>query len=139
VIVVALLGALFVETQPSPVVDEAFWLLNGTKVTSVTVGSRVEARVVVRATAEYTGSIVVKVRKDVKWWFDSDYAASTTPTSLVGGQRLEIKLSFVPDEASSGRVWSLVGYFIEVEFSATRTRWVMEGTYPPRLHVVPQD
>jgi len=103
------------------------------RVTSATLGSRVEARIVVKATAEYAGSIVVKVRKDVALWFDKDYAISTVPASLIGGQKLEITVPFVPDEASGG---SLRGYLVEVEFSATKTTWTMENSYPPRLKVL---
>jgi len=133
IIAFALLAAHFVPTQPSPVVEETSWRVNSLKVTSVTVGSRVEARIIVKAAVEYEGSIVVKVRKDIALWFDKDYAISTTPVRLTNGQRSEIKLNFVPDQASGG---SLRGYFIEVEFSATKTTWTMENSYPPRLKVL---
>jgi len=132
IIAFTLLATRFVSTQPSPVVEDVSWRVNGREVTSAIVGSEVEAHIFVKATGEYTGSIVVKVRKDVAFWFDRDYAVSTTPVSLTGTQRFEIKLNFVPDEASSG---SLRGYFIEVEFSATKAQWVMDNSYPPRLRI----
>jgi len=132
IIAFTLLAAQFMVTKPSPIVEEASWKVNGSKVTSVTLGSSVEARVVVKAVAEYEGSIVVKVRKDIALWPDSDYAVSPMPLSLTDGQRFEIKLDFIPDEASGG---SLRGYFIEVEFSATKATWTMENSYPPRLKV----
>ena len=134
IVAFTLLAAQFVATRPSPIVDEASWRVDGLKVSSVLVRSGVEARVVVKAVGEYEGSIVVKVRKDIALWFDRDYAISTTPVSLVDGQKVEIKLYFIPDEASGG---SLRGYFIEVEFSATKTTWTMENAYPPRLTVLP--
>lgn len=132
IITFTFIAALFMPTQPSPVVEETSWRVNGLKVTSVIEGSRVEALIIVRAAVEYEGSIVVKVRKDIAFWFDKDYAISTTPVRLTNGQRMEIKLNFVPDQASG---WSLRGYFIEVEFSATKTTWTMENSYPPRLRV----
>ena len=132
-IVFALLATQYSATRPSPVVEEASWRVNGQKVTSVTLDSRVEARIVVRAVGEYAGSIVVKVRKDIALWLDRDYSISTTPVDMVDGQKLEIKLNFVPDEASGG---SLRGYFLEVEFSVTKTTWTMENSYPPRLTVI---
>jgi len=133
IIAFTLLAAQYVSTRPSPVVEEASWRVDGRKVTSVSLGSRVEARIVVKATGEYVGSIVVKVRKDIALWFDKDYVISTTPATLNGGQTLEIKLNFVPDQASGG---SLRGYFVEVEFSVTKATWTMENSYPPRLTVL---
>jgi hypothetical protein len=92
--------------------------------------------VVVRASEQYVGSVLVKVRKDVSWWFDSDYSVATVPVDMVGDGEAQLKVEFVPDEASGG---SLRGYFVEVEFSATGTSWTMDAGYPPRLEVIKQD
>jgi hypothetical protein len=76
---------------------------------------------------------VVKIRKDARLWFDSDFAVDTIPVDLAGGDEKTIELSFTPDEVSHGTITGLRGYFIEIEFRATGTTWTMENSYPPRL------
>jgi hypothetical protein len=68
-------------------------------------------------------------------WFDSDFKVDTIPADLAGGDEKSIELSFTPDETSHGTITGLRGYFIEVEFRATRTTYTMENSYPPRLTV----
>ncbi len=119
--------------RPSPIVDEAFWLAGEEKVSTVHIGSKMEAHVVIRATGEYVGSVVVKIRKDIAFWLDKDYAIMTEPLSLRGDERTELALAFIPDKASTG---NLRGYFIEVNFLVTRAKWVMENSYPPRLRII---
>ena len=135
VVVFALLSPNFGGGKPAPSVLEAFWRVDGQRVTSATVGDSVEAVVTVQASEQYVGSVILKVRKDVSWWFDKDYAVATVPVDLRGGAERELVLEFVPDEASVGRVGSLKGYFIEVEFSAVGASWSMDSAYPPRLEV----
>ena len=139
-VIFALLSPHFGGGKPAPSVLEAYWTVDEQRVTSARVGDSVEAVVSVRASEQYVGSIVVKVRKDVSWWFDKDYAVATVPVDMVGGgEPALLKVEFVPDEASVGRVGSLKGYFIEVEFSAVGASWSMDSAYPPRLEVVKQD
>jgi len=132
VLISGFFSVVSVRVRAAPTVQEAFWLVDDQKVSTATLGEKVEAKIVVKATEEYVGSIVVKIRKDIRWWPDSDYQVSTIPVNLKGGEEKEINLSFTPDEASGG---SLRGYLIEIEFQATRTTWVMENSYPPRLRV----
>ena len=136
VVVFALLSARSGRVAASPKVVEVFWRVDGQRVTSASVGDKVEAVVAVQATEQYVGAVVVKVRKDVQWWFDKDYVLATVPVDLRGGVEKEFKVEFTPDEASGG---SLRGYFVEVEFSATGTTWTMDAGYPPRLQVTKQD
>lgn len=131
--VFAVLFTRYVRVKASPIVDGAFWLTDDQKVTTAYIRSKVEAHVVIRATGEYVGSVVVTIRKDIALWLDKDYAVVTAPVSLSGGEKTEITLDFVPDETSVGR---LRGYFVEVGFSVTKTKWVMENSYPPRLAVM---
>jgi len=138
-VVFALLSPNFGGRKPAPSVLEAYWRVDGRKVTSASVGDSVEAVVVIKPSEQYVGSVIVKVRKDVSWWFDRDYAVATVPVDLRGGAERELTLEFVPDEASVGRVGSLKGYFIEVEFSAVGASWSMDSAYPPRLEVVKQN
>jgi hypothetical protein len=119
----------------APVVKEAYWQIDGQKASTSSLGQEVEAHVVVQATEQYVGSIVVKIRKDARLWFDSDFKVDTIPVDLAGGDEKSIELSFTPDETSHGTVTGLRGYFIEVEFRATRTTYTMENSYPPRLTV----
>ena len=134
-VVFALLAPHFGGQKPAPSVLEAYWRVDGQRVTSASVGDSVEAVVSVQASEQYVGSVVVKVRKDVSWWFDKDYAVATVPVDLRGGVERELALEFVPDEASVGRAGSLKGYFIKVDFSAVGASWSMDSAYPPRLEV----
>jgi hypothetical protein len=135
VVVFALLSPNFGGRKSAPAVLEAFWRVDGQRVNSASVGDSVEAVVTVRASEQYVGSVILKVRKDVSWWFDKDYSVATVPLDLRGGAERDLTLEFVPDEATVGRVGSLKGYFIEVEFSAVGASWTMDSAYPPRLEV----
>jgi hypothetical protein len=122
------------ETRESmqPVVKEAFWKVDGRIVTIASAGVEVEAQVVLKAIGEYNGSIRVRIRRDVALRPEKDCCVVNVPVNLVEGKEKEVKLSFVPDKLSGN---SLRGYFIEIDFSATKTKWVMENSYPPRLRV----
>jgi hypothetical protein len=136
-VVIALFSGGFGGGKSAPAVLESYWSVGGRRdTTAVVVGESVEAVVVIKPSEQYVGSVVLKVRKDVQWWFDKDYAVATVPLDLRGGVERELSLEFVPDEASGG---SLRGYFIEVEFSAVGATWTMDSAYPPRLEVVKQD
>jgi len=132
VLIFGLFSVVSFRARAAPIVREAFWLVDDQQVTAVGLGERVEAHIVVEAREEYVGSVVVKIRKDIRLWPDSDYHVSTIPVDLKGGEEKELKVTFTPDEASAG---SLRGYFIEIDFRATRTTWTMENSYPPRLRV----
>lgn len=135
IVVFALISSYIVRVRAAPKVKEAVWLVDGQRVSTANLGEEVEAHVVIQATEEYEGSIVVKIRKDIKMWFDSDFAISTLPINLAEGDEKTIEILFTPDEASRGGLTGLRGYFIEIEFKATRTTWTMENSYPPRLTV----
>jgi hypothetical protein len=134
-LVFGLLSALSGRRGAAPLVKEASWLVDGRKVSTADQGEEVRARIVIEATEQYVGSIVVRIKKDVSMWFDSDFQLSTISVELVGSQQKTVELAFTPDEASGGGWGSLRGYFVEIEFQATRTTWEMENTYPPRLTV----
>jgi len=136
VLIFVLFSRVSVRVRAAPIVPESFWTVGDSAVTTATVGERVEAHVVIEAVEEYVGSVVVKVRKDISNWPDSDYHVSTIPVDLSGGEQEEIKITFIPDQASGGGLRGLRGYFIEVNFQATGTTWVMDNSYPPRLKVL---
>ena len=135
IVAFALLSIHEGQVRSTPQVQEAFWQVNSHTVTNTTVNNEVEGHIIIKATEDYDGSIVLKVRKDISWWMDSDYSTKTMPVSLKAGQTTELELAFTPDQASAG---NLRGYFIEIDFSALRTKWIMENTYPPRLRVLSQ-
>lgn len=135
IIIFGLLPALLGRRRAAPLVEQAVWRVDGQEVSTVNMGQEVEAHVVIRVVEEYVGSIVVRIKKDVSMWFDSEFHQSTIPVSLAGGEEETIEIKFAPDEASGGGLGGLRGYFIEVEFRVTRTTWEMENTYPPRLKV----
>jgi len=134
VVVFVVFSARSSQVSSAPVVQGVFWQLNGGNVTAAHVGDEVEAHAVVKATQEYAGSVVVKIRKDVAFWLDSDYSVKTIPVNLTAGQATELVLDFAPDQASEG---NLRGYFVEIDFQTTHTSWNMENSYPPRLTVGP--
>lgn len=119
--------------RSGPLVQQVFWQTNDQNVTKAYLDGEVELHAVVKAAEKYTGSMVIKIRKDIAYWFDTDYTVKTFPLDLAGGRTAELNLTFSPDEASQGRTR---GYFVEIDFAATGTNWVMDDSYPPRLEVV---
>lgn len=134
-IIFGLLSALSGRGRASPTVKEVAWFVDDQKVTTTSLGTEVQARITIVATEQYVGSIVVRIKKDVKMWFDSDFTVSTIPVNLAGGDQETLRVNFTPDQASGSGFRSLSGYFVEIEFQATRSTWDMESTYPPRLKV----
>jgi hypothetical protein len=132
IVLFALLPAWSSRQRSTPVVQQVFWQVSSQNVTTAFVNQEVEVHVAIKAAEEYVGSVTLKVRKDVAVWFDSDYTVKTFPVNLGGDQVVELKLPFVPDQASAG---GLRGYFMEVDFLSKNTKWVMEDSYPPRLKV----
>jgi len=139
ILIVGLSSLLSNRRRNAPVVQDAFWEIGDQTVTTTRVGQEVEAHIVVRASEEYVGSIVVKIKKDINLWPDSDYHIQTFPVNIRGGETEDLTVSFMPDQASSGGFRGLKGYFIEVDFQASGTTWTMENTYPPRLTVTTRD
>ena len=121
----------------TPSVQDSYWVVAGKKSTPAvaSVGQEVEAHVVIEAKEEYIDSVVVKIRKDISYLPDTDYATKTIPVDVKGGQTADLEVTFAPDQTSAG---SLRGYFIEVDYSALHTNWVMDNAYPPRLTVQAQ-
>lgn len=124
------------QLRPAPSVQNSYWVVSGTRSTVAIVGEEVEAYVVIQVGEEYIGSVIVKIRKDLSYLPDTDYATATIPVDIKGGQSANLEMTFSPDQASTG---NLRGYFIEVIYSAQHTGWVMNNAYPPRLRVQAQN
>ena len=131
-----LVSRFSIRLRATPIVQEAYWAVGDQDVSISKLGEDVEATIKIEATEHYVGSIVVKVKKDIRFWLDSDYHITTIPLDLGGGEERMMKIGFSPDEVTRG---SLRGYFVEIEFQSTRTTWTMENSYPPRLKIVGND
>lgn len=135
VVVFALVSIRSTQLGSTPSVQDSYWVVSGKKSTVASVGQEVEAHVVIEAKEEYIDSVVVKIRKDISYFQDTDYATKTIPVDVKGGQTADLEVTFAPDQTSAG---NLRGYFIEVDYSALHTNWVMDNAYPPRLTVQAQ-
>ncbi len=115
-----------------PAIKEAYWKVDERTVTTANVGAEVEAHVVLKAIGKYNGPIRVKIRKDAALRPEKDCCVVNMPVNLIEGKEKEVELSFklLPPSLSGIR-----GYFVEIDFLATKTKWVMENSYPPRLRV----
>jgi len=139
-----------------PIVQDAYWEVSGVRVTQAQKGKEVKAHVIIRtlniSSVEYDiveGLITVVIKKDIRFWFDKEYAKMSWNIKLNPGETVELVLPFIPDEASS---ITLKGYFIELAFSGkylfpnhiisdSSVNWddgskgAMKDSYPPRLTV----
>jgi len=111
-------------------VMDVYWAVGGNTVTSVKKGDAVEVHVVCFAeSGSVSGTLLVKVRKDIAFAPDVDYATASFNVNLQAGSSQDYSFVFIPQEASKG---SLRGYHIEVWFRGEKI-WTMDDTYPPRL------
>lgn len=117
-------------TQGSLKVTSAYWVAGGQPVTSVEASGAVEAHVVCTAQGgPVAGSLLIKVKKDISYAPDTEYAEQAFHVDLETGASNDFHFSWIPDEPSAG---SLRGYFIEVWFDGQKVQ-TMDSSYPPRL------
>lgn len=110
--------------------ENVYWTVNRKTASSCELGETVQAHISFRAyDASVSGTIRVKIRKDIAGGFDEDFAVSDYDLQISKGETKSITLEFTPNEASSG---NSRGYFIEVEGEVS---WTMTDAYPPRLKV----
>ena len=136
VVVAALVSIRSRQVGSTPSVQDSYWIVSAKRSWVTSVGQEVEAHVIIEAKEEYIDSVVVKIRKDISYLSDTDYATKTIPVDIKGGQSTDLEITFTPDQTSTG---SLRGYFIEVDYSELHTNWVMDNAYPPRLAVQAQN
>ena len=122
-------------------VIDAYWTVDGARITTTKVGVTVVAHVKVKAedgTAQ--GMLTLKIKQDATAWFDEDYAIHEVSIVLTSGTEKEYIITFVPFDASGEDLKNVLGepelrgYYIEVEFKDD-TIYTMKSTYPPRLTV----
>jgi len=136
IVVFALISFRSRQLGSTPSVQDSYWVVSARKSTVASVGQEVEAHVIIEAEEEYIDSVVIKIRKDISYLPDADYATKTIPVDVKGGQSTDLEITFTPDQASAG---NLRGYFIEVGYSVLHANWVMDSAYPPRLTVQVQN
>jgi len=119
-----------------PIVAEAYWASRLFKQRHVYVAymdEQVVACVVLAATEATEGDVTFRVRMDIKYWLDKDYATKMFHVRLSKGESATLELEFRPSQPSSGR---LRGYYVQVDFESWVGKWTMPGSYPPRLTVL---
>lgn len=119
-------------------VVESHWEVDGQTVTEASLGSGVEACVIVNAVGtSIDGTLKIRVSKDILAWSDMTCSENSYSISLNEGDNQTCRLLWPPDEMSDGVTpGSMMGYFIEVWFDEQGWFWTMESSYPPRLKVV---
>jgi hypothetical protein len=152
-------GAQLDARNCEPLVIEAYWEVNGQKVTTVPKDTTVNVHVVVKPRdssrydpGSFSGNIVVEIRQD---WLglDEPYGSANFDITkpITGDQTEHLQLAFVPKQSSS---FLLHGYFIRAKYSGndaflryqedqsvyfvTESSGLskeMENSYPPRLKV----
>ena len=111
---------------------DVFWMVDGVRVSSMSISDTVEAHVVLRAnTAGVSDYFTVKIRKDVSFATDVNYITESFSFLILEGESEDFVISFYPDERSGG---SFNWYFIEVFFS-DGSSWLMDQLSPPRLKI----
>ena len=139
-----------------PRIKEGYWEVNRERVTEAQKGQEVKAHIIVSTTNfssiehdKVEGTITMRIKKDLRFWFDQEYAKKTWDIQLTPGETIDLELPFTPDETSG---ITLKGYFIEVTFSGKYVypdnivsdkpvKWddgsegAMKDAYPPRLFV----
>jgi hypothetical protein len=119
-------------TTPELKVTDAYWTVDGVKVTQARVGDKVEFHVLLRVDGgPFKGVITVKVMKDIAFGPDKVLGKASFNVNMWDGGKAHLSATFTPNEASEG---SLRGYYLEV-YAEGKKIWGMEGSYPPRLTV----
>jgi hypothetical protein len=121
-----------VVTQGLLKIIDTYWFAGGQQVTSVVMGGSVEAHVVCMAySGPVSGTLIVKVKKDISYAPDTEFTERTFQVNLPSGASNDFYFSWAPDEPSAG---SLRGYFLEIWFNGEKIE-TMASAYPPRLKV----
>src|SRR5512136_2382832 len=82
VIVSALISIRSTQIGSTPSVQDSYWIVSDKRSTVASIGQEVEAHVIIEAKEEYIDSVVVKIRKDISYLPDTDYATKTIPVDI---------------------------------------------------------
>lgn len=121
------------EEEGTPSIVSVWWTADGSIVTEVERGQTIQAHIKVKTVGgDISGSINIRVRKDIPYLPDEDHKIQTYAISLTENQQTELTISFTASDSTSS---SFRGYFIQIDFTTWDTSWTMDDTYPPRLTV----
>ncbi len=109
-------------------VEDAYWSVGASRVTSVASPTQVTVNLVVRASGAYTGAVTVEIRKDIIGLPDTSVTSRQYNVALSSGQTQTLTLLFTAQKETGSR-----GYFVQVTWSSGA--WTMPDSYPPRLTV----
>ncbi len=120
-------------TEGTPSIVDVWWTLTDQVITSCQQDQSVSANVEIMAIGgSISGTITVRVRKDIPFLSDEDHVTRSFTVSLSEGQSGVATVTFVAEQKTG---FSFRGYFIQVDFDSWDTSWTMESAYPPRLQV----
>ena len=119
--------------EGTPTIVDIWWTVNDQIVTSCQQDQTVIANVEIMANGGLvSGTITVRVRKDIPYLSDEDHVTQSFSVSLDEGQSGVATVMFVATQKTG---WTFRGYFIQVDFDSWGTTWTMVSEYPPRLQV----
>ena len=117
------------QAQGTLYVTNAFWIVNGVKVTSVPKNTPVTAHVSIQAVGgSYSGKVTLEVVHDNKGMPDTITKTQNFAVNLKSGETYDLSVTFVPEYH-----WYSRGYFLEISWGGGG--WTMPKSYPPRLSV----
>ncbi len=119
-----------ISSQPYLSVQNIWWEVNGVNLNSAKSGDTVIGYITVKAVnGRVNGNAIVKIRQDISFAPDKDFASSSYDINLNEGETKTLSISFSPVFASNIR-----GYFFELWFNNNKI-YSTESSYPPRLSV----
>ncbi|MEM1989243.1 MAG: LEA type 2 family protein [Candidatus Bathyarchaeia archaeon] len=124
---------LIVQSGGTLSIVSVWWTTSRGTVTEAQVGETVQAHIKVKALGGAAqGTVTIRVRKDLPYLPDEDYALQSYTISLGENEEKELTITFMASESTSS---TFRGYFIQVDLVTWGTSWTMESSYPPRLAV----
>lgn len=117
-----------------PLVQSAWWSVEGFPITVATQGEPVQAVVRIKSVdGKSEGTVYVYVRKEFRYMSDEDQTIRSFEIDLEENDHVDIMTTFTPEDQSG---FIFVGYYIYVDFESWGKSWTMNTAYPPRLEVI---
>lgn len=119
--------------EGAPQIMDAYWKAGWTRVTEVSLGTSVQAHIVIKAVGgAIAGNITFRVIGDIPFWPDSQVLYETAYIDLEANEQIDLYITFT---ASTRTSISFNGYHMDANFVSWGTTWTMTNSYPPRLSV----
>lgn len=117
----------------TPNLGDIWWSVNDQVVSTCQKDQIVEINIeIIAEGGPISGTLSVRIRKDIPFLPDEDYVVQSFTLSLNEGQSGIATVSFTAVQQSG---FTFRGYFIQVDFDSWGTSWTMTDAYPPRLQV----